>query len=254
MRFNLNNTQYILTEEGIDLSIPIVAGENNVNAWYCEPVSIEPVMTDQFIGDVNRGGNVNFRNLKLNPHGNGTHTECVGHISKEPFTINQCLKEFHFYAKIVSIKPQEFWNAAYEKTDLIIERVQLEKATEDWKDEKALIIRTLENSDRKKQKHYSNTNPAYVSKECMEYINELKVHHLMVDLPSVDRELDGGALVGHKTFWNYPEDPQSHKTISELVFVPNSLEDGTYLIQIQIMSIESDASPSKIMAHRIHKS
>jgi len=31
------------------------------------------------------------------------------------------------------------------------------------------------------------------------------------------------------------------------------LKDGTYIIQIQIMSIESDASPSKIMAHIIHQ-
>ncbi|MFT5820624.1 MAG: arylformamidase [Crocinitomix sp.] len=254
MRLNLNHTQFILTEEGVDLSIPIVAGANNVNAWYCAPVSIEPVINDQFIGDVNKGGNVNFRNIKLNPHGNGTHTECVGHISKEPFTINQCLKEFHFYAKIVSIKPQELWNEAYEETDEVIDRGQLEKVTQDWSNEKALIIRTLENTELKKQKQYSNSNPAYISKDGMEYINEIGVHHLMVDMPSVDRELDGGALVGHKTFWNYPENPQAHKTISELVFVPNTLEDGTYLIHIQIMSIESDASPSKIIAHRIHKS
>jgi arylformamidase len=254
MRLNLNNTQYILTEEGVDLSIPIVAGENNVNAWYCDPVSIEPVMTDQFIGDVNKGGSVNFRNLKMNPHGNGTHTECVGHISKEPFTINQCLKEFHFYAKIVSIKPEKLWNEKYAVTDEVIGKAQLEKVTEDWAKEKALIIRTLENTEGKKQKQYSNANPAFISKEGMEYVNELEVHHLMVDMPSVDRELDEGALIGHKIFWNYPEDPQTHKTISELVFVPNTLEDGTYLIQIQIMSIESDASPSKIMAHRIHSS
>ncbi len=254
MRLNIDENQYILTHEGVDLSIPIKAGANNVNAWYCDPVSIEPVISDQFIGDVNQGGNVNFKNIHLNPHGNGTHTECVGHISAEPYTINQCLKEFHFYAKIITVKPTSFWNESFKEDDLIIDKDQLKKATENWSNEKALIIRTLENTDVKKQKQYSNSNPAYITKAAMEYINELGVDHLMVDMPSVDRELDNGELIGHKTFWNYPADPQIHKTISELIFVPNSLEDGTYLIQIQIMSIESDASPSKIMAHRIHKS
>ena len=47
-----------------------------------------------WVGDVKQGGSVNFRNISFNPHGNGTHTECVGHISKEDFSINQCLKKF----------------------------------------------------------------------------------------------------------------------------------------------------------------
>jgi kynurenine formamidase len=253
MRFYINKSQYILTDEGIDLSIPIITGDRNVNAWYCPPVSIEPVISDQFIGDVNRGGAVNFRNIKLNPHGNGTHTECVGHISKEDFTINQCLKEFHFYAKVISIKPNEFWNEEFQENDKVIDRKQIEDATQNWSGEKALVIRTLENNAAKMQQQYSNSNPAYLTKGAIDLINELEVDHLMVDLPSVDRELDNGLLIAHKAFWNYPENPQTQKTISELVYVPNNLKDGTYIIQIQIMSIESDASPSKIMAHIIHQ-
>lgn len=253
MRLYINKSQYILTEEGIDLSIPISTGTTNVNAWYCSPVSIEPVINDQFIGDVNQGGAVNFRDIKLNPHGNGTHTECVGHISKEPYTINECLKEFHFHAKVISVKPIELWNEEYQVNDRVIDRSQVDQATHNWSGEKALIIRTLENTNAKKQQQYSNSNPTYITKGAMELINELGVHHLMVDMPSVDRELDNGLLIGHKTFWNYPNDPQTHKTISELVYVPNNLEDGTYIIHIQIMSIESDASPSKIMAHIIHQ-
>lgn len=253
MRFYINKSQYILTEEGIDLSIPIITGESNVNAWYCPPVSIEPVINDQFIGDVNRGGAVNFRNIKLNPHGNGTHTECVGHISKEDYTINQCLKEFHFYAKVISIKPSEFWNEEFQENDQIIDRHQIEDATKNWSGEKALIIRTLENNSTKIHQQYSNSNPTYLTKGAIDLINQLKVDHLMVDVPSLDRELDNGLLIAHKAFWNYPENPQTHKTISELLYVPNILKDGTYIIQIQIMSIESDASPSKIMAHIIHQ-
>jgi kynurenine formamidase len=253
MRLNLNEKEYFLTEHGFDLSIPIRSGTENVNAWWCNPVSIEPVVTDSFIGDVNLGGTVNFRNILINPHGNGTHTECVGHISKEAYTINQCLKEFHFYARIISVQPKEFWNENYKQTDQIIDEELIQNEISNWKDEKVMIIRTQENSEAKIKRQYSGTNPAYFTKGAIELINNLGVQHLMVDLPSVDRELDEGALICHKTFWNYPDNPMTEKTISELLFIPNHVADGQYLIQIQIMSIESDASPCKIIAHQIHQ-
>ncbi|MFM8951204.1 MAG: cyclase family protein, partial [Bacteroidota bacterium] len=73
----------------IDISIPLSARPDNVNAWYCDPVRIEPVRMGDWIVDVKSGGSVNFRNIHFNPHGNGTHTECMGHISKEEISLNQ---------------------------------------------------------------------------------------------------------------------------------------------------------------------
>ncbi len=253
MRLYINSNQFILTEEGIDLSIPLVAGTNNVNAWYCDPVLIEPVVAGDFIGEIASGAPVNFRNIKLNPHGNGTHTECVGHISSEPYTINQCLKEFHFIARLITVKPKDVFNEEFQDTDKLIDRDLIAENTEDWLNEKVLIIRTLENTTDKKICQYSGTNPPHFSEDAMHYINAMGVEHLMVDLPSVDREEDKGRLKCHKIFWSYPEDPQTHKTISELLYIPNTLDDGNYLIQIQIMSIENDASPSKILAHKINE-
>ena len=124
-------------------------------------------------------------------------------------------------------------------------------ATQDWKGEKVLIVRTLPNDTTKKNRQYSDTNPPYFTAEAIDYINELGVDHLMVDLPSIDREQDKGELVGHHRFWNYPEQPQTHKTISELLFIPTEAIDDRYMVNIQIMSIESDASPSKIMVYPI---
>ncbi len=252
MRLYLNQSEYILTEEGVDLSIPVKTGNSNVNAWYCSPVSIEPVVAINFVGDVNQGGSVNFKNITLNPHGNGTHTECVGHISSEVFTINQCLKEFHFMARLISVNPDEVWDEEYQANDQQINMQHIQHETNGWDGQEALIIRTVENGEEKITHQYSGTNPPYFTGEAIRYINSLGVKHLMVDLPSVDRENDNGALVCHKAFWNYPENPLTDKTISELLYIPNDLKDGTYLVQIQIMSIESDASPSKIVAHKIH--
>ncbi len=110
----------------IDISIPLRAGKSNVNAWYADPVRIEPVENENFIGDVNKGGAVNFRNIFFNPHANGTHTECLGHISKENFSINNSLKNFHFIAQLITIKPEEMENG-----DKVITALQISQALKD---------------------------------------------------------------------------------------------------------------------------
>lgn len=257
MILRLNDHEFVRTDQPIDISIPIHNGKNPVLAWYCDPIRLEPVMTDRFIGDVNQGGAVNFRNLFMNPHANGTHTECVGHISKEWYSINQCLKEFHFYGVLVSVQPVPTKNQEYDQEDGIVTMEVLkeacEKHLEEIKNSPTLIIRTLPNSESKLSTNYSNTNPTYFSKEAIEYINSLGVQHLMVDLPSIDREEDKGDLIGHHVFWSYPEKPALTKTITELIYVPENVADGKYFVNIQITSLENDASPSKIVLFSIEK-
>lgn len=253
----LSDDSFIDTSTGIDISIPLSADVNSVRAWYCEPVKIEPVVNGNFIGDVNQGGSVNFRNVILNPHGNGTHTECVGHISKENFTLNKCLKEFHFYAAVVSVEPKKKFNDSFGSNDLVITRNVLETCVNNLSPEKrsnckALIIRTLPNEESKQHLNYSNTNPAYLTKEAVEYILELGIDHLIMDLPSVDREVDNGELLAHHLFWNYPDNPQLHKTITEMAYIPDLVNDGIYFLNIQITSLENDASPSKLVLYRIN--
>jgi hypothetical protein len=76
-------------------------------------------------------------------------------------------------------------------------------------------------------------------------MSDENIQHLLLDLPSVDREEDGGALAAHKAFWKYPEDPRTKATITELIYVDNVVPDGLYLLQIQIAAMELDASPSR---------
>ena len=78
-----------------------------------------------------------------------------------------------------------------------------------------------------------------------------KVKHLLLDLPSVDREEDGGALAAHKAFWQYPENNRMDATITELIYVPEIVKDDLYFLNLQIASIESDASPSKPVLYSI---
>jgi len=230
----------------IDISIPLRAGEENVNAWYAAPVKIEPVRMGDWIGDVKQGGSVNFRNIIFNPHGNGTHTECVGHISKEDFSINQSLKQFFFMAELITILPDELNDG-----DKIITKKHIQNCLGDKRPE-AIIIRTLDNHISKINKQYSNTNPPYLEHEAAQYIHELGIDHLLIDLPSVDKEVDGGKLSAHHAFWQYPHNTQVQRTITEMIYVPNTIFDGTYLLNIQIASFENDASPSKPVLYQVN--
>ncbi len=230
----------------IDISIPLTNNKNCVSAWYVEPMELEPVVNGTWIGDVNKGGSVNFRNIKFNPHGNGTHTECVGHISKEFVTINKNLKRFFFVAEVVTILPFELENG-----DFVITKKQLQAQLENVTNAEALVIRTLSNSPSKMNMQYSNTNPPYILKDAIEYLNEKGIEHLLIDLPSIDRENDEGKLIAHHTFWNYPNNTQFHKTITEMIYVPNELMDGTYILNLQIAPFENDASPSKPILYKI---
>lgn len=221
-----------------DLSIPLQASEENPLVWGVDQPIIKPVQKGGWIGKVTEGASVNFNSIQFSPHGHGTHTECVGHITPEFHSINQLLKEFVFCAEVISVVPENFGD------DYRISKKQLVSALKDARPT-ALIIRTLPNTERKTKRNYTGTNWAYLEESAAAHLAEINVKHLLIDLPSVDKEDDGGGLLAHKAFWNYPEAPRYDCTITELIFVPNEVEDGPYLLNLLIAPFESDASPSK---------
>jgi len=234
--------------EGYDISIPLNSEKAGPKCFYAPDFRVEPVVAGDFVGSTESGSPVNFKNIFINPHGNGTHTECAGHISSLPLTIHQCLKKFHFIARLISISPQSVENG-----DLIITEDLLQEQLGQSTDYDTLIVRTLPNQESKLTRDYSGTNPSYFTTSAIQYINSLGIKHLITDLPSIDREEDGGALAGHKTFWDYPAFSDTSKTITEMVFAPDSIHDGLYFCNIQIASIESDASPSKVVLYKLEK-
>ena len=236
-----DRTYHADLSRSIDLSMLLRAGLENVNCFWAPPVEYSPVVAGAFVGSTAAGGPVNFFNVRLNPHGNGTHTECVGHIARERYILGECMHEYHFFAKLVSLYPHKT-----EDGDRAIYRDQIEGILSNGEAE-ALIIRTMPNDDLKRSTQYSGSNPPYLHHEAVRYLVECGVQHLLLDLPSVDRETDGGALLAHRAFWTYPEavEMRRHCTITELIFVPNTVRDGYYLLNIQAASLDLDASPSK---------
>ncbi len=246
-------TYEIDLSQPIDISIPLRAGKENANAFYADEIRIEPYRSGNFVGDVLQGGSVNYKNIFFNPHGNGTHTECVGHISKEPYSINQCLKQFWFLARLISVEPIGQTNGDKIITeDLITHRLELNDKDKMFNmSPQSLIVRTIPNNNSKLHQQYSGTNPAYFHHKAIEKIVDAGIEHVLTDLPSVDKEQDDGILLAHKAFWNYPQNPQLHKTITEMIYVDDTIKDGWYFLNLQIASFENDASPSKPVLYKI---
>lgn len=249
MKATINNFQIDLSKP-IDISIPLSNSEKNPIAWYIEKPQIEPVVFGEWIGKVSEGSSTNFNNIFFNPHGHGTHTECLGHITKDFYSINDCLKQFFFWAELVSLTPEA------SNGDFFITKAQIEQALK-GKNPEAIVIRTLPNLEAKKSRNYSHTNPPYLLEEAAVFIREAGIQHLLIDLPSVDREEDEGKLLAHKAFWNVKDtqllnqDARMEATITELVFVDDKVKDGSYLLNLQIASFVNDASPSKPILYNV---
>lgn len=245
-KITIDNQEYMVNlSKPLDISMPLVPNVENVNCYYAEQPQSEIIRMGNFVGRIGEGGSVNYEKLTLTPHGNGTHTECYGHISADEVTINQVLRQFHFVAKLVSVAPEKLSNDDFVITLQTIENQLNNEFCQ------ALILRTLPNTN-KKLRQYSGTNPPYLLPEIGDFLRKKNIQHLLVDLPSVDKESDGGALRMHKAFWNYPDNPRKNATITELIYVPDEIADGNYLLNLQIMSLEMDASPSKPILYYIN--
>lgn len=224
------------------------------------PASARPLSVPGFSGSVASGASCNCSVLTLVPHCNGTHTECVGHLTVE--RVNACdrVPPGLLPAALLSVEPEDAI-ASDESTDplpvagdLMITAAALER---NWPGPlpfmpRALVLRTLPNEAAKQSRNYSALVPPYLSREAAELIVERRIEHLVVDLPSIDRAHDAGRLTTHRVFFGLPpgaiqlgKATRGQATVTELAYVPDSLADGAYLLEIQVPAIHGDAVPSR---------
>jgi kynurenine formamidase len=218
---------------------------SGLRAFNAPELEMEPLRSGDFVGSLETGSPVNFYNIKLNPHGNCTHTESVLHINAKGKTINETLNCSHFIAKLVSTEPK-----CLENGDCIIDQSTLSINEESLVGVEALVIRTLPNDIAKKDRNYSGSNPCYFDPELLAYLSD-RLEHVLLDLPSVDKEVDGGALLAHNAFWQTEGKIHLHKTITEFVYVADDILDGLYLLNIQTLPLELDVSPSRPVLFRL---
>ena len=153
---DINNRQITVDlSNPLDISIKLRNTEKNPEAWYLELPKIEPVKIGEWVAKVSEGASINFNNINFNPHAHGTHTECVGHISEEFYSVNDALKQFFFLAEVITVAPET------KSEDLVISAKQIKKSLV-GKTPEAVVIRTLPNTKSKKSRKHSNTNWPYL--------------------------------------------------------------------------------------------
>jgi kynurenine formamidase len=246
---------------GIDLNF----GGSQPNHFGAPAATASPLRMGNFVGATSQGGSCNVVQISLIPHCNGTHTETVGHIVDALVPVCEMAPQGLVLALLISTETvslsesSEHYHAPAEPNDQVVTAAAIQAAFRAWHNSlpnveiDAMVIRTLPNSQSKQSRAYQADNaPAYLTTDCMQVIDESSVNHLLIDLPSVDRMHDDGKLSNHHLFWNVvpmsrrvDSDTRRERTITEMIFVPDELPDGLYLLNLQTAPFVLDAAPSR---------
>jgi kynurenine formamidase len=237
----------------LDLSLAVSFDDSSARAFSLPRAEQAPFRAGAFVGDVREGGSVNCEVLQIAPHGNGTHTECVGHVVAERVSVDDVAPRELMLTRLLSVKPTtladsgEAYGGACEDGDRVITRAALEPglpAAERWP---AVVVRTGAGDAA-----FSGANPPYFTDDAARLLREREVEHVLTDLPSLDREDDGGALAAHRIFFGLDAAQTSldgrapvARTVTELCRVPDDAGDGRYLLSLGVAPLRSDAAPSR---------
>jgi hypothetical protein len=211
-------------------------------------------------------------------HGSCTHTESIRHIkpSFSPVHINDKFapKSCWSGAALLSVPPQtladcgECYLGSSDDSDLVLSRSAIEAAvdkvfagaaTVDQSHAfcRAVVLRTGLGVSGK---DWSKTNPAYPTSDAIRFLlgRFPDLQHIILDVPSMDREDDGGSTPNHKIFFGVFENDAPSKEsfpqrfITELACIPESAEQGMYLLNLQVAPFQgTDAVPARPVLHRL---
>jgi len=267
---------HLITEAGprrvdsvaIDISIPLDFAGRQPNHFGAPPARAEPLEAEGFVGDTRAGGSCNCEVLTLVPHCNGTHTECIGHVSQERVSVASKSLSPLMLAALVSVTPvdaartHETANPVPRPGDRMVTAAALSNALDDLAElpelvelPVALVVRTLPNDTAKATQDYTaGPVPPYFSLEALGLMIDRGVQHLLCDLPSVDRSHDEGKLSGHRVFWGlagHADRDRENATITEMIYVPNRVDDGIYALSLQLPPFVTDAAPSRPLLYSL---
>lgn len=251
----------------LSIAIPLEFNGPQPGCFDAPAAVSEPFRAGGFVGDTRTGGSCNCEILTVAPHCNGTHTECVGHVTDERIAVTDCVRGGMAPALLVSLNPVAVDSTAEDSDpkpeggDRLITAESLAAAVAPFPGPppQAIVIRTLRTAAGPPTRTYSGPAPAaYLSRQAAGWLVERGVQHLVLDLPSADRADDGGRLTAHRVFFGLPAGSRSagaatrpQASITELAWIPPSIADGWYLLDLQIPAFLADAAPSRPLLYAV---
>jgi kynurenine formamidase len=242
----------------VSIAIPLDFGGPQAACFDAPPAFSRPL---------HAGLGCNCELLTLAPHCNGTHTECVGHLTEDRVAVSECVPGGLVLALLLTVEPAaaaatpEDSDPLPAPGDLLVTAAALDAAfrLHETAAPRAMILRTTRESARGPHHHYRGPAPApYLSRQAAAWLVDHGIDHVVLDLPSADRAEDGGRLTAHRTFFGLPagsrrareaERPQA--SITELAWIAAAIPDGHYLLDLQIPAFLSDAAPSRPLLYAV---
>jgi arylformamidase len=248
-------------DRAIDLSIPVVPGRS-AYAFSLPDVTSDPFRAGPFVGDVKQGGSVNCKTLHFCAHGNGTHTECVGHVVEDDVFVGPMVPYGLMPACVFTISTvaladsEEHTDGKSEPDDRVLSARALAarlRVLDPHHTHLYAVIVRVDDARGHEARMWSDCNPPYFTRELAGLLRDWGTRHVLVELPSIDREDDGGTTPAHKKFFGVPQNARKltgapeERTITELIVVPDEVPDGPCLLDLQVAPFASDAAPSRPM-------
>ena len=253
-----NNKLYqINSRDGISISIPMNFNDDNNPKFYDETNPKKEFYTYNDIEyNVNNNAGCNVPLVKFNVHCSGTHTETASHVFSDADSIGNLLDLNFLPAVLISLNPESNLDDKYHSTitldDRIISKEMLkESLASETEFIDCIIIRTLPNSEDKKNKNYNNSSHPFLSNDAVCFLKDKGVKHIIIDTPSIDKYEDDGKLGNHKIFFLDGEGTPNNNTITEFIFIPNNCKDGNYFLNLGFPKFCLDAAPSRPMIYPI---
>lgn len=226
----IDDTQYELNING---AIPIHTTISEATPWRC--FGIEPVKYEKLFR-IRDGVGCNCDRINFCPHANGTHIESRAHVYEDGERVLESIKGLSplLVAKLIDIRsisqeivPQEHYTAVIVRSSTVNKHM------------------ASSNFD------FTGTNPPCITVSAMRHILAAfpNTQVLLVDLPSVDPESDGGQLLVHKEFFSRP------KTVAivELCHIPEYIQQGTFALALNVAPFDSDACPCAPIIYPLKK-
>ncbi|MDX1380549.1 MAG: cyclase family protein [Xanthomonadales bacterium] len=259
----------VALQRGVDLSIPLGAGADMPEFFIGGTMTAETLRAGDFHADTREGGSCNVTRFELTPHCHGTHTEGIGHITHERAAVQTTVDSRPCVALLATVTPEpaersdDEYHCALEPGEPLISAAELERAVAGAVARQpvdvpfdALVLRARPLQRPLPVRDY-NQDPYYplLSVAAMRWLSEQPIRHLLIEMPSLDRAEDGGRLGNHRLFWGLPagfdevEAADPGRSITEMVRVPDELEDGLHWLEPGLSPLQSDATPSRPMLY-----